>query len=81
MVLAASPALLVWSLPVALPMILAPLLIALTSLPLRPLDALWRVPSEHAPSAVQREWEIINARWAGDLEQQFTQAETVNVLG
>jgi len=65
-------------------MILAPLLIALTSLPLRPLDALWRVPSEQAPSAVQREWEIIHARWtgaAGDLEQQFPQPETVNVLG
>jgi len=83
-VIAASPALLVWSLPVALPMILAPLLIALTSLPLRPLDALWRVPSEQAPSAVQREWEIIHARWtgsAGDLDQQFPQPETVNVLG
>jgi len=82
-VIAASPALLVWSLPVALPMIFAPLLVTLTSLPLKPLDALWRVPSEQAPSAVQREWQIIHARWTGatgDLEQQFTQPETVNVL-
>src|SRR3569623_2210802 len=62
-VMAASPALVIWSLPVALPMILAPVLISLTSLPSQRLGALWRVPSEHAASPVQREWELIHARW------------------
>ena len=82
-VMAASPALVGWSLPVAQPMILAPVLISLTSLPPRRVEALWRVPSENATSPVQREWETIHARWTstpGVVGQQFT-PETVNVLG
>jgi membrane glycosyltransferase len=83
-VIAASPALLIWSLPVALPMILAPVFIALSSLPPRGLEALWRVPNERTPSLVQREWQTIHDRWtgpAGELGQQFTQSETADVLG
>ena len=82
-VMAASPVLVIWSLPVALPMILAPLLISLTSMPPRRLGALWRVPSERTVSPVQREWEMIHARWMsapGSVDQPFT-PETVNVLG
>jgi membrane glycosyltransferase len=83
-VIAASPGLLIWSLPVALPMILAPVFITLSSLPPGGLEALWRVPNERTPSPVQREWQAIHDRWtgpAGELEQQFTQPETANVLG
>lgn len=83
-VIAASPALLIWSLPVALPMIFAPLLITFTSLPPGRLDALWRVPSERMPGPVLTEWQSIHTRWTGaaaEIEQQLPQPETVNVLG
>jgi membrane glycosyltransferase len=83
-VLWASPALVIWSLPVALPMILAPLLISVTSLPLSPLAALWRVPHEIAPAPVLREWQAIHARWTGTGDRMgphLPDEEAANVLG
>jgi len=83
-VMSLAPALVVWSLPVALPMILAPFVIAATSRPLSALAALWQVPSETAPSPVLLEWERIHAGWTGAaaaLGDEFGDPETANVLG
>jgi len=83
-VMSLAPALVVWSLPVALPMILAPFVIAATSRPLSALAALWQVPSETTPSPVLLEWERIHAGWTGAaaaLGDEFGDPETANVLG
>ena len=83
-VTAAGPALVVWSLPVALPMIAAPLIIAFTSLHARSLDGLWQVGAKRQ-SPVLTEWQEIHDRWAGqqvDLEPAFVHSEeSINVLG
>jgi membrane glycosyltransferase len=81
-VLLAGPELAAWSLPVALPMILAPLLIWLTSLPLPPGFVLWSTPAVASP--VLEEWRAIYARWAGDhpdIGAEFVPPEAANVLG
>lgn len=81
-VLLAGPGLAAWSLPVALPMILAPVLVWVTSLSLPGGLALWSVPSIESP--VLDEWQAIYARWAGehaDIGAQFAPPETANVLG
>ena len=81
-VLLAGPELAAWSLPVALPMILAPLLIWLTSLPLPPGFVLWSTPAIASP--VLEEWRAIYARWAGDhpdIGAEFVPPEAANVLG
>jgi len=83
-VMTLAPSLAIWSLPVALPMILAPFVIATTSRPLPAFDALWRVPSESEPSPVLREWETIHQGWTGSmgrLGEEFGDPETANVLG
>jgi len=83
MVMAAAPALTIWSLPVALPMIFAPLVIAASSRPVAALRGLWRVPSEAAPSPVLQEWRAIHDGWTGpahQLEQDFA-GGTADVLG
>jgi membrane glycosyltransferase len=73
----------IWSLPVALPMILAPLIIAWTSRPA--LSWLWQVSEETEPSPVIREWLAIHQGWTGSarapFEQDFTTGGTANVLG
>lgn len=58
-----SPALVLWFLPVSLPMILAPLLIAWTSRPTR-CRRLWRVPVERAPGPVILAHRAQLAAWA-----------------
>ncbi len=83
LVLAVAPHLAVWSVPVVLPMILAPVIISHTS---RPMTALWlfRVPEETTPSPVLREWQTIHAGWTGSqrpVEQDFTAGGAANVLG
>jgi membrane glycosyltransferase len=81
-VLLVGPDLAVWSLPVALPMILAPLLVWLTSLPLPETVGLWSLPAIESP--VLDEWRSIYARWAGehaDIDGQFATPEAANVLG
>jgi membrane glycosyltransferase len=81
-VLLAGPGLAAWSLPVALPMILAPLLVWVTSLPPPEAVALWSLPSISSP--VLDEWRTIHARWAGehaDIDADFATPETANVLG
>jgi membrane glycosyltransferase len=82
----AGPALAVWSLPVALPMIVSPLIIAITSLPSRTLDILWQVGPETTASPVLAEWQEIHDRWANgphlELESELARSEeAVNVLG
>ena len=81
-VLLAGPELAAWSLPVALPMILAPLLIWLTSLPLPHGFVLWSAPAVASP--VLEEWQTIYTRWAGEdhpIDAEFAPPETSNVLG
>ena len=84
-VILAGPGLAVWSLPVALPMIAAPLVIAATSLPVRLLGSLWQVGPERPVSPVLAEWQEIHDRWAGqrpELEPDFARREeAANVLG
>lgn len=63
-------------------MILAPLLIWLTSLPLPPGFVLWSTPAVASP--VLEEWRAIYARWAGDhpdIGAEFVPPEAANVLG
>ncbi len=80
-VLLAGPSLTVWILPVALPMIGAPLLIWLTSLPVA--KVLLRAPGETERGPVLREWERIHCRWieSGEPEAGIVEEETANVLG
>jgi membrane glycosyltransferase len=80
-VLSAGPGLAVWSLPVALPMILSPAIIAVTSLPL--LSGLWRVPTEMAPTPVMAEWQTIHDEWLGQHTDvpAFSDEGAANVLG
>ena len=81
-VLVAGPGLVAWSLPVALPMILAPLVVWATSLRPPQSLALWDLPSITSP--VLDEWRAIYDRWAGehtDIDAEFTTPETANVLG
>ena len=83
-VTAAGPTLAVWSLPVALPMIAAPLIIAVTSMHARTLEGMWQIGAARQ-SPVLAEWQDIHDRWTGqrgDLEPEFGRAEeTMNVLG
>jgi len=85
MVMTIAPSLAIWSVPVALPMILAPLLIGLTSQHVRVLDWLWRVAEETAPSPVILEWQAIHARWTGPgrviVDGDFAAGGAANVLG
>ena len=53
----------IWAMPVCVPLILAPLVIAATSRPIACLSALWRVPSETQPAPVMREWSAIYTGW------------------
>jgi membrane glycosyltransferase len=80
----AAPGFAVWSLPVALPMIVAPLIIAATSHAWAPLSKLWRIPAEVEPSPALREWQQIHDRWTGAarprIEQDFT-VGAADVLG
>jgi membrane glycosyltransferase len=84
-VMAAGRGLTAWSLPVALPMILAPLVIAATSRRVPALDWLWSVRSEETPSPVMREWQVIYDNWTGpehaSIDGPFTSGGTADVLG
>jgi len=55
----------IWAMPVCVPLILAPLVIAATSRPVPTLSMLWRVPSEAQPAPVMREWSAIYTGWTG----------------
>lgn len=83
-VMVVAPHLAIWSVPVALPMILAPVIIAFTSRPMT-LTWLFRVPEEVSPSPVLREWRAIHQGWTGPqrvpAEQDFTAGGAANVLG
>ncbi|NIZ08415.1 glucans biosynthesis glucosyltransferase MdoH [Pseudooceanicola sp. HF7] len=59
-----APGLLIWLLPVAVPMLLAPLLIALTSRV--GISGLFQTPEEAAPSPVIRHYRAIHDRWTRD---------------
>lgn len=73
-----------WSLPVALPMIFAPFIIAWTSRPMRN-KGLWGVNEETRPSPVLREWRTVHEGWTGPaaipVEQDFSAGGAANVLG
>jgi membrane glycosyltransferase len=63
-VLALAPAVAVWCLPVAIPMVAAPFVIVWTS---RPSLGwwLWTVPTETTPTSVIGEYDAILAAWTG----------------
>lgn len=84
LVIGTAPALTIWSLPVTLPMVLAPVIISVTSRPMQGFERLWRVPSEAAPSPVLQEWQTIHHAWTGAMAgtaADFGEAEAANVLG
>ncbi|PLL14240.1 glucans biosynthesis glucosyltransferase MdoH [Tabrizicola sp. TH137] len=63
-----SPELVLWLMPVALPMVLAPLLISWSSRPSR--SALFTVETEIAPAPVMQLHDRILVRWDEDLEDR-----------
>ncbi|SFB85391.1 glucans biosynthesis glucosyltransferase MdoH [Tropicimonas isoalkanivorans] len=63
-----APDLTIWLLPVGLPMLFAPFLIAWTSRPLT--HALFRVPDESAPAPVVLRYREICARWSRSWETE-----------
>ncbi|QUS35343.1 glucans biosynthesis glucosyltransferase MdoH [Falsirhodobacter algicola] len=69
------PGLVPWLLPIALPMIIAPLVICWTSR--RSMTSLFRVPVERHPHPVMLTMDRILARWEG--ERDLTEAEAVAV--
>ncbi|OIQ72010.1 glucans biosynthesis glucosyltransferase H [mine drainage metagenome] len=70
-----APALVLWLLPVALPMILAPFLISWTSR--KSTGVLMRVPSElHIPKVVEAHDHIL-ARWQAVAEVEAREAQSV----
>jgi len=82
-VIAFASSLATWTLPVALPMIFAPVLIALTSQQSPALSRLWRVPEETAPSPVLLEWQKVHDGWTGPAAvtvENFS-GGAANVLG
>ena len=63
-----SPELVLWLLPVALPMVLAPALIAWSSRPSR--TALFTIGTELEPAPVMRLHDAVLARWEGEIDQR-----------
>jgi membrane glycosyltransferase len=82
-VMAVAGSLVAWTLPVALPMIFAPVLIALTSRPMPAASWLWRVPEEAAPTPVLLEWQHVHQGWTGPtaITSESFSAGAANVLG
>ena len=82
--LAVAPHLVIWTVPVALPMILAPVIIAATSRPMRS-SWLFQVPEETSPSPVLREWRTVHEGWTGAARREggedFSAGGAANVLG
>jgi membrane glycosyltransferase len=63
-----SPELVLWLLPVALPMVLAPALIAWSSRPSR--TTLFTIGTELEPAPVTRLHDAVLARWEGEIDQR-----------
>jgi membrane glycosyltransferase len=63
-----SPELVLWLLPVALPMVLAPALIAWSSRPSR--TTLFTIGTELEPAPVMRLHDAVLARWEGEVDQR-----------
>jgi membrane glycosyltransferase len=82
-VMTVAAPLVAWTLPVALPMIFAPLLISLTSRTMPAASWLWRVPEETAPSPVLLEWQKVHEGWTGpaQLAAEAFGERAANVLG